>query len=437
MSTRRLAIIAALAATLLGVSVPAWAYFTANDTSAISAGAVSLTPVPAGTVTVTVTDANDATVSWTNPTNPAGTTYVVTANGQPFCSTTSNSCSHDGLTAGTSYAFAVQPTIGTAWSAQATMGSASTPTLGLTLAPLNFTALPATETGTLTGFPAASALSWHLDSATGASLSGTNTLPAGNAVSVTIPAGTSTGTHTVYVTSGGFTASTTVTYTPAGPTLVVISTAVSGATSSTPNLGAITVQRQDGSGSPVASNVVLTVALTSSSVGGTFGAIQFAGSTFTTVSIPKNASTATFYYGDTSVGTPTITATASGYAAATQQESITTAPAGLAVSITDGTGTPALSCTSVSTNYSCDITGVGGGGSATFTVSFVAGVVYSTTQSSLITETGPTNGSVTIAAGQSDSGSGKLTASTNGQSTQSTSLTFGPYTLTLKVHGKS
>lgn len=227
MTRRHIVIIAAFAAALLGIAVPSWAYFTASATSIVSAGATTLAPVT--NVTAVATDSADATVSWTLPTpaNPSATTYTATSSpGSKSCTGTNiSSCVVGGLTAGTPYTFAVVPTLHS-WSAAgtSTAGSTTPPASVLTLAPESFATLPQTETGTLTGFPAAAALSWYLDSPGGTTLSGTSTLPANNAVSVTVPTGTAAGSHVIYVVSGTFSASTGVSYNsgpaPSAPTSV-------------------------------------------------------------------------------------------------------------------------------------------------------------------------------------------------------------------------
>ena len=62
----------------------------------------------------------------------------------------------------------------------------------------------------------------------------------------------------------------------------------------------------------------LSVVLTSTSATGTF-------SPQTTVAIPAGGSDVNFYYADTTAGAPTITATAAGFAPATQQEIVVAA----------------------------------------------------------------------------------------------------------------
>jgi len=225
--------------------------------------------------------------------------------------------------------------------------------------------------------------------------------------------------------------------------LVITSSAVSGAAmlgGSTnpggPNLGPITVTLEDPQGNPIHPASTLTVNLSSSSGNGKFGSSQFPSSDITSVTIPTSGSTATFWYGDTSTGTPTITASATATTSGTQQETITTAPAGLGIVITGGSGSPSASCGTISTSYTCSITGDGSGGNVVFKVTFVDSsgnqVVYSATQSSTITETGQNTGSTTIAANASIS-SGTLTASHTGSATKTSTLTFGPYTLTISV----
>lgn len=206
--------VAAVTAVLFGVSVPAWAYFTASASSNVSAGAATLASVT--NVTPTATDGYDVTVAWTNPSpaNPSGTIYTAST-GSHSCTSTGTSCTVTGLSPGTSsYTFSVAPSLGTLWTATAVTGSTSTPALSLSLVPAAFSNLPASESGTLTGFPTGATLTWHLDSQSGTSLTGSPTLPAGGAISVVIPAGTTSGTHHVYVVSGAFVSFADVTYTP-------------------------------------------------------------------------------------------------------------------------------------------------------------------------------------------------------------------------------
>ena len=127
------------------------------------------------------------------------------------------------------------------------------------------------------------------------------------------------------------------------------------------------------------------------------------------MTIPSGESAATFWYGSTAIGTITIGAAAPGYASASQQETITAAPAGLGIALAPGsTGSPVVSCGPPSASSTCNVSGVGAGGRVTLSVTFeTAGqgpAVYSTTQASTIHETGQSAGSVTVGAGAAGSG---------------------------------
>lgn len=219
--------------------------------------------------------------------------------------------------------------------------------------------------------------------------------------------------------------------------LVFTTGAVSGSSSGTPNLGPITVQRQNGAGTPITTGTLTVTGASSPSSGATFGASQF-GAPLSPVSftIGAGSSTATFWYGQTATGTATITMSATNYASASQNETITTAPAGLGMAVAAGsTGTPVLACGAVNVSYTCNVTGVGSGGQVVFYAQFLNSsgtpVTYSSTQASTITETGWSTGTATIVAGASSSSS-TLTAAHTG-STKTSTLTFGPYTLTINV----
>ena len=146
------------------------------------------------------------------------------------------------------------------------------------------------------------------------------------------------------------------------------------------------------------------------SSGSTFGTTQFSSAPVTRVTIPSGQSTATFWFGLTAVGSPTITASAEGYVSGTQLETITTAPTGLGLVLATGsTGSPVVSCGPLGASSTCDVTGVGASGSVAVSVAFWDSgndpVIYSANQASTIDETGQSTGSVTIDAGASGSGS--------------------------------
>ncbi len=215
--------------------------------------------------------------------------------------------------------------------------------------------------------------------------------------------------------------------------LVISSPAVSGAASSTPNLGPITVRRQTGSGSAITTGGAFTVDLTSrASTEGTFGATQFAAAAVTSVTIPSGQSTATFWFGSSSPGSPTITASAPGYEPGTQLETITTAPAGLGIVLgTGSTGIPVISCGPPAASSTCNVTGVGTAGSVVVSVAFWDAnqnpVAYSATQAATINEAGDP-GAATIGAGSSGSSPNALSLPLG-----TSVLSCGPYTLTIEV----
>jgi hypothetical protein len=103
-------------------------------------------------------------------------------------------------------------------------------------------------------------------------------------------------------------------------------------------------------------------------------------------------------------------------------------PAGLGIQIKTGTGTPLLSCGTIGSSYTCNITGVGSDGSATYYVQFVTSsglpVVFSTTTSSTITDPNGTPTSLVIPANAATSSPSSITQSDNLASTTTNTLTF-------------
>ena len=216
--------------------------------------------------------------------------------------------------------------------------------------------------------------------------------------------------------------------------LAITPSGISGSTSATANLGPLTVAETDAYSNTTTTAETVNL---SSSAGSTFATSQF-GTSITSVSIPGGSSSTTFYFGNTTTGTKTITAAATGLTSGTRTVTTTTAPAGLFISITAHTGgtLTQTGCSSVSASYTCTVTGTGSGGTITFNVLFTnatgTGVVYSTSQSSTISMSGHSSGSTTVAANSFTSGT-TMTAGHTGGVTATSTVTFGPYTLTLKV----
>lgn len=123
--------------------------------------------------------------------------------------------------------------------------------------------------------------------------------------------------------SGLRSGSQTETVTPAAATALVFTTAArTAAATAAASIGPLTVRRVDPYGNAVpAPTGGLSVGLGSSSAGTRVFATRSGGAAVTSVTMAAGSSTATFYYGDRLVGTPTITATI-GSLTATQKQTI-------------------------------------------------------------------------------------------------------------------
>jgi hypothetical protein len=152
--------------------------------------------------------------------------------------------------------------------------------------------------------------------------------------SITIPANQSTvdvyygdtvaGTPTITASSSGLSSATQVEAITAATAskFVITSAPVAGVASSSPTLGPITIQRQDTFGNPVTTGDSVTVALGSSAGTSAKFATTSGGSTIASATILAGASSVDVYYGDTAIGSPTITVSLSGLTSATQIEKI-------------------------------------------------------------------------------------------------------------------
>lgn len=153
----------------------------------------------------------------------------------------------------------------------------------------------------------------------------------GDATSTTYTANASAGgPYTVTARASGTTTagfSLTNASTASATKLGFVTSAISGSVDSAASLGPITVELQTSSGAPAVASGGTTVTLSSNSGGSKEFATTQGGSSVTTVTIAAGASSTSFYYGDTLAGTPTLTATATGLTAATQQETVTAGPA--------------------------------------------------------------------------------------------------------------
>ena len=136
---------------------------------------------------------------------------------------------------------------------------------------------------------------------------------------------TTVGTPVLTAASTNLTSATQTENIVLTPTKLVFTTnALTGTASSSANLGPITVQEESATGIPTV--VPETVNLSSTSGNGLFSLTSGGTTPITSITIPAGSSTATFYYGDTTAGTPTLTAAATGLTSATQKETVNPGP---------------------------------------------------------------------------------------------------------------
>ncbi|MGA2838450.1 MAG: hypothetical protein ABSF84_17845, partial [Acidimicrobiales bacterium] len=248
--------------------------------------------------------------------------------------------------------------------------------------------------------------------------------------SVTLPANTSSvsayygdetpGTPTITAAATGLTSGTQQESITAGaPAKVVFTTgSVSGPASSSATLGPITVELQDAYGNVATSGSPTTVNLTSTSAGASFSATS-GGAAITSVTIPGSYSTASFFYGDTKAGSPTVSAGATGLTSGTQVETIT-ALAGTQLGVSTFTGGAGASATNAFTVTLEDTYGnaTTKAGATTVTLSTTSGTgKFAATSggASVASVTLPANtASVTAYYGDTTAGSPTITAAATG-----------------------
>jgi len=164
----------------------------------------------------------------------------------------------------------------------------------------------------------------------GTAIFGTTSGASSGVTSVTIPSGSSSATFfygdtkaaspTITATSPGLTSATQAETISAGSPSQIAFTAAptSGAASATPTIGAFTVEQEDQFGNRATAATARTLNLsTTATATGKFSA-SLGGTTTTSVTIAANASSASFYYGDTKAASPTITVATSGWGSITK-----------------------------------------------------------------------------------------------------------------------
>lgn len=343
----RTALLAALLAAALALATPASAYWRAAG-SGVGVGATGTLAAPTG-VSVEANSLASVAVSWTaSAGSPAPDGYFVTRTSSV---TTVAACasSPTALLSGSSCTDTAVPDGSATYTVTAKFRSwtaASTPSGGVTVWTPTKVAFTGQPSNTIAGATITPAVAVSVQNAAGVALpfAGTSvtvaigTNPGSGTLSGTVSGTTnSSGVvtfaglsinkagvgYTLTAASSGLTSATSSTFTISAATadrFVITSTAVSGTASASPGLGPITVQRQDALGNPATPASAVTVTLSSSSTGASFAATS-GGTTTTTVTIPSLASSATFFYGDTKSGTPTVTA-GGALTSATQNEVI-------------------------------------------------------------------------------------------------------------------
>ena len=348
------------------------------------------------TLTASATGTTSATTSALNITAGAGTKLVVTSNA--FTATA-------GVSATTAFTTTLEDGYGN-------------PTTKSTATTVN---LSSSSTGTK-----------EFAATSGGSTVTSVSLPA-NTQSVTAYYGDNkSGAPTITVAATGLTSGTqTETVNPWTANKFVFTTgAVSGTDTATATLGPITVQEEDTYGNPT--TTAETVTLASSSTGTKEFAATSGGTAITSISIPAGSSSATFYYGDTLAGTPTLTASGS-ITSATQVETVTAGTGTkLVITSTAFSATASTSPTSAFIIKLEDLFGnpttssaaiaIGLGSSSTGTYEFATTSGGTTVTSVTLPAT---TQSVTAYYGDNKSGSPQITATTSGETaaTQNETIT--------------
>ena len=227
---RRLTRVGLLVATIFLLTAPVAAAGWVVPSTAGGRGRALI--MPSGQAASASVTGRNVTVTWTKSTLPNGTDvqdYQVTrynassgASSSPLTSCSGNvtglTCTETGAPSG-SWKYAITPRwnnwVGTTGPQSATV-TVATPTLSFSTS-TNITSLDAVLSGQVTGYKAGQSVTFRLDNATtGTILQGTATpssIPTGgqSSVEVTIPRGTSNGSHTVYaVGSQGDVAGTSI-----------------------------------------------------------------------------------------------------------------------------------------------------------------------------------------------------------------------------------
>ena len=204
-----------VAAVLVSAAVPGAAYAAWSGTGT-GAGQATAAALPAGSTPTVSATGHSVTVSWAatsllgqNATGYAVKRYDSSGTSQTIgsgCSGTiaALTCTETSVPAGT-WTYTVTPSLH-AWSGSESPRSSTatiqSPELGITSA-TTLTSLPATVTASVSGYNLGQTVAFKLDGATGTTLTSTlspTTIPASGSATatITVPAGTAQGSHTIY-----------------------------------------------------------------------------------------------------------------------------------------------------------------------------------------------------------------------------------------------
>ncbi|MCU1565290.1 MAG: fibronectin type protein, partial [Pseudarthrobacter sp.] len=335
-----LAVIVIVVAALVS-AVPAAAYWRASGTGSTTASVATL--LPPTNVQVPASSNSSVTVSWTASlgaivptgyyvTRLTGSTAMAACGSSPSALVASASCTDTSVPEGT-HRYLVTA-VYRSWTAVSAESSNVTVT---SLRDLSYASQPAatvTAGSAITSFQVQLRTIWGLEvweqgvpitvsigaNPGGGTLSGTTTAYTNWSGTATFTglridkAGTG---YTLIASSPGYAgiASRSFSVVPAAASKLAVTggAALAGPASSAALLGPVTIQRQDAYGNPVTAGST-TLTLATSTATGFFAAVSN-GIKVTTVGIPDGSSSASFFYGDTKVGTATITAAAPGLAA--------------------------------------------------------------------------------------------------------------------------
>lgn len=436
----------------LGAATASWSS-SDNSNNAVAVAGVLATPTGA---TATPAGSGAVTVSWTVPGGQlAGAQYKVVRTSGPgspttVCPATASPCSDTGLTAGTTYGYDVTSVLG-AWTSPAAPASATTrtPTFTVTLSAGPYTAGTPISVATITAKVDGATDTTYVGAKT-IDLSGLAASPSGQAASMpsfsaTFAGGSaspSSSTFTSYLAGSNtltlkdnavpaVLGSATFNVTPAAASkLVFTSAALSGSASASANLGPATVQTQDQFSNPAPGTSARTVTLSSSSTGTKVFSLTSGGPSVTTVDIASGSSSASFFYGDTKAGAPTITAASSGLASGMQGGTITAAGA-LTTTMTQGNNQTASPSSAFATLLRVNIVDAFAnpvsGASVTFTApaSGASGTFANGTQTTTVATDANGDATATTFTSNATAGAYNVSAAAPGTNTVNFSMTNG------------